>query len=250
MHLRPDAGPLPAATAVTHAPHPAPAGLPAPSALLQALRLGTGGHHAAIEAAMPLDTPPAPARYAHMLTGLLLGLLPWTARMAQALAPTDRHWLASAPRVARLRDDLAALGHHPAPEDLPAWQAQAQAAARAAHALPLATPAAAVGALYVLEGSALGGRVIAERIRGDRAWADGHRRAQPALRAALGYFDLGLQAGPRWRQFCQRLAAPELQHGDATQHAVDAARATFALLTDSVAQACRAQAQPAAPSRP
>lgn len=216
---------------------------PAVPPLLQALRTGTAGHHAAIEAVMPFDTPPTVERHGRQLTGLLLGLQPWTAALAAALPMADRHWLASAPRVDRLRADLAALGWPDAPERQAVWRDAARAAADHAARLPLDSDAAALGALYVLEGSALGGRVIVGRVRGERPWPDGRQAPQPALAGALSYFAGDGDAGERWRRFGQRLATPALQTPAAGAAAVAAARATFELLTASVA---RALAQPLA----
>lgn len=105
--------------------------------------------------------------------------------------------LSTSPRRQRLlADDLASLGA-PAPADEPfAW------------ALP--SPAGLYGALYVAEGSALGGRVIARQL-------DYLFGTSPQGRT----FFLGASdTGPRWRRFVDTLtqeydepALPELVAG-------------------------------------
>ncbi|WP_425526956.1 biliverdin-producing heme oxygenase [Xanthomonas perforans] len=105
-------------------------------------------------------------------------------------------------RVPALRDDRRALGQHP---DLPA-------------ALPAtADDAARWGMLYVIEGSQLGGRVIARSVR----------KQQPALAGALRYFEMADDDPAGWRRFQaaldRRLATPS-----ARDAAIDGAQAMFA----------------------
>ncbi|MBV6846384.1 MULTISPECIES: biliverdin-producing heme oxygenase [Xanthomonas] len=105
-------------------------------------------------------------------------------------------------RVPALRDDLRALGQQP---DLPA-------------ALPAsADDAARWGMLYVIEGSQLGGRVIARSVR----------KQQPALAGALRYFEMADDDPAGWRRFQaaldRRLATPS-----ARDAAIDGAQAMFA----------------------
>ncbi|KTF40130.1 biliverdin-producing heme oxygenase [Xanthomonas translucens] len=96
------------------------------------------------------------------------------------------------------------------------------AALRATPPLPAPAPAAADagnrwGMLYVVEGSRLGGRLIARRLRQTLA----------AAAPALAYFELGHADPACWRRFQQRLeqALPTPQ---SRQAAVDGARAMFA----------------------
>ncbi|MBO9769035.1 MULTISPECIES: biliverdin-producing heme oxygenase [Xanthomonas] len=105
-------------------------------------------------------------------------------------------------RVPALRDDLHALGQQP---DLPvALPASAEDAAR-------------WGMLYVIEGSQLGGRVIARSLR----------KQQPALAGALRYFEMADDDPAGWRRFQaaldRRLATPS-----ARDAAIDGAQAMFA----------------------
>jgi heme oxygenase (biliverdin-IX-beta and delta-forming) len=75
-----------------------------------------------------------------------------------------------------------------------------------ADSLGLTTSSEAFGALYVLEGSSLGGRVILKELK---------RRGVPL--AGLGFLDpYGFNTGPRWRAFLAILereaGSPEQQH--------------------------------------
>jgi heme oxygenase len=100
-----------------------------------------------------------------------------------------------------LLSDLRALGHN----DVPAWSAQ----------LPtINNPGAAWGALYVLEGSTLGGRHICKLVR--------KTLPDAPLRFFSGYAE---ETGPRWLRFQEALRS----WGDAheTQTVIDAANQTF-----------------------
>jgi heme oxygenase (biliverdin-IX-beta and delta-forming) len=81
----------------------------------------------------------------------------------------------------------------------------------------LSTPAEAFGALYVLEGSSLGGRVILKELK----------RGSVSL-AGLGFLDpYGFNTGPRWRSFLAILER-EVQSGEQQSDAVTGALNTFA----------------------
>ena len=106
----------------------------------------------------------------------------------------------------RLREDLVGLDARPYGDE--------------AH-LQLDEPAGAMGALYVLEGARLGGKLLARRVE-----------AEFGLTAEHGATYLngdGADTGRRWRQFLaaleERLASP-----DDLARAVAAARATFWLV--------------------
>jgi heme oxygenase len=118
--------------------------------------------------------------------------------------------LAARRRAPALRADLRALGEDPA-------------------AVALAPPAAlpdlpgfchALGALYVLEGSTLGGRVIARDLR---------RRLGEVVAPALGFYESGGEAaGVAWRSFCAALNAYGDAHPGQAPGVVAGACATFA----------------------
>jgi len=184
---------------------PADAAL-APVPLARALREATAQAHAAVEAlphmhalahgALPCD------QYVRVLQQHLALVEPWErthAAWLQTLAAQGWHYRARGPA---LRADLATLG----------------VAAPAAAPLTEAEPAAvAWGQLYVIEGSLLGGRLIARAFRA----------AQPALSAALAYFDLGSEAPGAWRQFqaCLEAALPSAAQ---RQAAIGGAQSMFA----------------------
>lgn len=113
----------------------------------------------------------------------------------------DAHWRYQ-PRSPLLAQDLAALQAPPPPPS---------------PAPPAAEAGSRWGMLYVVEGSRLGGRVIARRLRQTLA----------EIAPALAYFELGHADPASWRRFQQRLEqalpTPVLR-----QAAVDGARAMFA----------------------
>jgi heme oxygenase len=91
----------------------------------------------------------------------------------------------------------------------------------------ISTQSEAFGALYVLEGSSLGGRVILKELR---------RRG--ASLAGLGFLDpYGFNTGPRWRSFLailEREVVSGEQQGDAVTGALNAfAFAKFCLCKES-----------------
>ncbi|MEE7546111.1 biliverdin-producing heme oxygenase, partial [Xanthomonas sp. Kuri4-1] len=89
------------------------------------------------------------------------------------------------------------------------------------------TAAARWGMLYVVEGSQLGGRLIARGLRAQR----------PALAGALRYFELGDADPGAWRRFQERL---EHALGDAAarDEAIAGARAMFAHFHFHLAAEC------------
>lgn len=81
------------------------------------------------------------------------------------------------------------------------------------HALAIGTPGQSLGALYVLEGSRLGGRLLAQRVAGSR---------DPSLREATSF--LRHSAGPgKWKAFLTILNASPSPHGEV----FDGARQAF-----------------------
>ena len=174
------------------------------SPLLAALRQRTAPLHARLDAALN-DAPPTRASYVAFLRATLAA--------QRRVLPAIARWIArpdDAQRLASLRADLAALDaapHDEAPVD--------------ELTLP---PAGAYGAAYVVEGSTLGGLVLAERFE-----------------AALGlppdtatrYLRLhGRDTAARWRAFLADLSqvADPVAHEEACQAAIaafEAYRAAF-----------------------
>ena len=164
----------------------------------QRLRAATHATHEALDAAFARYDLGERADYAAFLTAHARALLPIEAAIGDA-APWPR-W---SPRGPLLRDDLADLAA-PLPPPIP-------------FAAP-ETEAARWGTLYVIEGSRLGGAMLAERVAG------GLPRRYLGHRFAPG----------EWRDF---MAALDAAATDETwiAEAVAAADATFAAFAQSAA---------------
>jgi heme oxygenase len=168
--------------------HPlAPAVLPSHSAgddphdLALYLRRETAEAHRDLESALDLLTRPGEAgRFVHVLERFLGFHRAW--EPAVAARPSLTGFAASRSRIGRLEADLRALGRTCA--DLAGLPSCPSAAGLARD------DALALGALYVVEGSTLGGQVIARALAG-----------QPWLPpAGLTYFNpYGADTGARWR---------------------------------------------------
>lgn len=133
----------------------------------------------------------------------------WEPALGRALA--DDAFLAPRLKLQRLEADLRALGR--SPEEI----ARLPRCFQAAQLAPLPRrPAAALGSLYVLEGSTLGGQVITRALRG-AGWLPS---------GGLTYFDpYGAATGAMWRDFRDYAAARSTPAADAEM--VAAAKATF-----------------------
>ena len=179
--------------------------------LRMALRSATAEDHAALEETGIMRVissgSPTEAEFAGYLErqwslhmALEPGLAPWVPEPWIGERLIKRHWL---------KEDLRALG---------------RTSQRSALAIPrIASPAEALGSLYVLEGSTLGLRLIEKRL------SPGH----PAL-ADAGHFirGYGPDNGIRWKNFLGHLE--KLPEGD-WPAAISAALATFALFLEAFA---------------
>lgn len=168
------------------------------------LRTRTRDLHLLAEEVLGTDRCGTLAGYVGMLQSNLA--VTETAHRATAplLPPRMREGLEADAR--RLREDLAELGARPNRD--------------AAH-LELDGPASAIGALYVLEGARLGGKLLARLVE-DRL----------GLTAELGATYLngdGVDTGRRWRHFLADLEE-RLVASDELIRAIAAARATFWLV--------------------
>ena len=173
--------------------------------LRMALRGATADAHAALEETRIMvgisSGSPTVAEFAEYLDrqwalheALEPALAPWVPAAWRDERLIKRHWLAR---------DLRALG---------------QASPRAVPArVRFASTAEAFGALYVLEGSTLGLRLIEKRLQ------PGHPALTDAGHFIRGY---GPDNGIRWKHFLERL---ELVPAADWPAAITAARATFAL---------------------
>ena len=179
--------------------------------LLDAIREATADAHAALERRLPPGGWTR-AQYAAFLRATL--------SVVDIVEPRVRQWLpdvhgGAVPGGARLRHDLAALGEPDAVAPVPD--------------LPVIdTIAAAFGAAYVLQGSMLGGAIIARTLQlNSQIPGDSFTYLQPP----------GVSIGPVWRAFALRLdafggAASAAEH----RAAIDAAQLTFAGFATAVAR--------------
>lgn len=158
---------------------------PATPAILARLRAETRPYHDAIEQnefnqALAAGTPSAAAT-ARFLAKMYGFLAPYEAALQQQSADFGPAWeLAARQRAHLILADLqvpaASLPLCPA---LP----------------PLATRPELLGAMYVLEGSTLGGQVLARQL------------AKAGIDLRHYFTGYGELTGPRWKTFCQLLAA-------------------------------------------
>jgi heme oxygenase (biliverdin-IX-beta and delta-forming) len=190
------------------------------------LRQETADAHRSLETALDLLQPDiAWDRYLRLLGAFHDFLVPYEHALARAL-PTGLHDMAAARRHAwRARTDLEALtgrSHVSTPcSDMPA----------------IPHSPAALGAMYVIEGSTLGGQVIAPHLC--------RRFAERGLTTAHGaqYFSgYGADNGHMWRTFRQALGeVPAALHDDA----VSAAVSTFSSLQSWLEQRGVTEGMPA-----
>lgn len=200
-----------------------------PDTALAELRSATRAEHDRIEQVLRLTEPMALARYAVVMGGFDAFLGAWEPRVHTALPPRLRAWFEGRRRGAFAARDVAWLrdvaGVAPAPVD-----------ASAALALPLAGLPEVLGSLYVIEGSALGGRVIAPRLQETLGLGPN---------SGARYFQgFGDGTGAMWREF-REVAAREI--GESPQDVADAcagARRTFAALIALFAPALEAGSRP------
>ena len=170
------------------------------------LRAGTAAAHERLERELAIVQQLAPDRH----RALLVGFRGFYAPLEHALAGALRRepapvWLG---RTGWLDEDLAAMGLGPAEiAQLP----------RCRRLPPTRSVPEALGCCYVLEGAALGGRVIAARL----ARAPG--RSPLACRFFAGH---GADTGVRWSAFLRHLER-RCAGEQATAGALAAARATF-----------------------
>lgn len=172
-----------------------------------ALRAATRSHHDRVDRLVDLRRLRERPHYIRVLQVFDRFHDAWEQRVLEALPPARQAWLRRRSRWPFLQQDLRVLGAGRLPAALPAP--------------PLASTAAAWGAIYVMEGSALGGQLVTRTL------------AQCGLRPDSGgaYFHgWGAATGAMWnetRQLLEReLAAPGL-----LAEACEAARATFDALS-------------------
>lgn len=188
------------------------------------LRSATRDRHAALEGILQLTSSLSLRSYVDALRGFELFLSTWEPKIDAALDMPLRQWFASGSRRCLLQNDLAQLNDR-RDEDEHARLVCNQAVSR----IDVVPVAAAFGSMYVLEGSALGGQVIARVARttlglghtNGAAYFNGHQRHTAA----------------RWREFRMLLEeqvgpglAARRQACDAACQTFDALIATFTCL--------------------
>jgi heme oxygenase len=180
------------------------------SPILEGLRAATAAAHARLEAGLDLlGEPLSRDRFVAVLSRFLGFHRAWEPAVARALGPEA---LAERGRTALIEADLERLGM--APTAIAALPVCAAAAA-------VGGPAGALGSLYVVEGSTLGGQVIARALK-DAPWLPP---------GGLSYFDpYGARTGAMWRAFRSFLDDHAAAHDRDALYS--GARDTFALLQD------------------
>lgn len=183
--------------------------------LLDTLRAATSESHRRLEGRLPLlDADLSRARYRHVLAAMWGYHAPLEARLDAAgawrsvgLEGADRR------RAPRLRSDLLALGLSEGDIDrLP----------RCVELPQVATPSDALGCLYVVEGSTLGGQVILRHLA--------RHLGVHAGQGASFFAGYGSETGMRWKETCAAIAAFDASGGGSAEGAARAAVATFASL--------------------
>ena len=178
--------------------------------ILDRLKQETREAHDRLETGLRLlDQPLSEERFIRVLERFWGFHCVWEPAVARALH--DDAFLAPRLKLRALEADLASLGR--LPEDI----ARLPRCFEAALLAPLPRrPTAALGSLYVLEGSTLGGKIISRALKGAPWLPEG----------GLGYFDpYGSKTGQMWQGFCDYIAGHSTPAADAEMLA--AARATF-----------------------
>jgi heme oxygenase len=185
--------------------------------VLSELRLQTRAEHDRVERILQLEEPMTLARYAAIVAGFDAFLRAWEPRVQAALPPRLQPWFRARRRGGFAAADLQWLrdvaGETPAAPDVSAVE----------H-LPLDALPQVLGSIYVVEGSALGGRVVAPRLKATLDLVPG--------RGASYFHGFGGATGEMWRDF-RVLAALEIgESRAAVARACRSARRTFGVLID------------------
>lgn len=185
--------------------------------LLERLKLETGPAHERIETAMDLDSRIASReRYRDLLIRFYGFHAAWETA-AGATAP-DRDFFARRCKAGLLAKDLAALG---------LTEREIIGLPQCDPLMPLPSPAAVLGSMYVVEGSTLGGAIIAREVE---------RRLGYDAATGCAYFrSYGRDIAAMWRQFGAVLLAASSP--DTDDVVVTTAQATFDVMHDWLCEA-------------
>ena len=184
--------------------------------LLQRLREETRSAHEGIERDLEVLRVLASMDRYRVLVARFFGFYAdWEPRIAAVLG--DEEFFAPRRKIHLLEQDLVILGYD---------TGTIQALPRCPRLPPLTDLPEALGSLYVLEGSTLGGQVISRRLECNLGLADG-----------LGYAffrSYGREVGRMWRAFGERLSAAS---STATEEAsIRSAQLTFTRLRNWLCQ--------------
>jgi heme oxygenase len=185
--------------------------------VLAELRLTTRHEHDRIDNLLRLTEPMTLQRYGAVMCGFDAFLRVWEPRIHAALPERLQGWFRLRRRGGFASADVEWLRAVACVEPVPV-------AAHLVATLPLQDLADVMGSLYVIEGSALGGRVIAPKLRSTLGLEQG--------RGASYFHGFGGETGVMWSNF-RVLAALEV--GESSQRVVRActsARSTFAAMID------------------
>jgi len=185
--------------------------------LLERLKAETKSAHDRIESAMALDRRIASRDgYRHLLIRFYGFHSAWE-QAAGAMAP-DKAFFESRSKTGLLIRDLEALGLN---------RGDIIRLPQCHPLMPLPSPAAVLGSMYVVEGSTLGGAIIAREVE---------RRLGLGPETGGAYFgSYGRHIGIMWRQFGARLL--EASSPEADDVIVETAQKTFAVMHDWLCEA-------------
>ncbi len=184
---------------------------------LAELRLTTRAEHDRIEGILRLAEPMSMERYAAVLCGFDAFLRVWEPRIHAALPERLQGWFRARRRGGFASADVEWLRAVAGVEPVPI-------AAHQAVTLPLGDLAEVLGSLYVIEGSALDGRVIAPHLKRTLGLGQG--------RGASYFHGFGGETGVMWSNY-RVLASLEIgESSRSTVRACQSAKRTFAALID------------------
>ena len=201
---------------------------------LASLRNATTARHRILEGVLPLATQPLEvALYSRALTGFEVFLQAWEPRLRSALPLRLHAWLTTRSRYELVRGDIDSLRC----ERMRITSSLKEACVASVNGIELGGACAtyaAFGSMYVLEGSALGGQVIARAARNS---LDIHAHNGGA------YFNgFGAATAARWRSFLGLLDAevgsepiPCAAASKAAEQTFDALIRIFTMLRDDPA---------------
>lgn len=182
---------------------------PGPSMLLEELKRKTRAQHDHLEARIQIENHLKNlASYRALLERWYGWYAPWEALAAKSSSPRIANFLCSRWKTPLLMEDLRLLN--------------------GSTAVPLARIAAPsseagwIGAIYVVEGSTLGGQIIARRVK--------ERLRLDRERGCAFFSSYGDELGPKWREFGD--FASQVVPATETDAAVAAAKQTFEAIED------------------